>query len=309
MTANAPSAATAHTHNLRAIVAMLVSQAFFIGSDTVVKLAAEAGMPSGQIMGLRFPMALLLVLVLAWRARVLHHLHLATSKTVVTRAGLEIAIAFTFLGALPHLALGNITVVLQATPLIITALSAVLLAEQVGWRRWTATAVGFAGVVVVARPGGEGLNEWVIVALVCAILIAFRDLVTRRLSPHIPSIVVTLTTTAFVGVAGFAAAPFEEWVVLTWPLVGALAASAILVTGGNYFIIQAFRQGEVSVVSPFRYAVVIWAMMAAYAVWGDLPDSFDLAGGALIVGSGLYTFHRQNISRRRAEREAETPTV
>lgn len=309
MTALPTASAAAHTHNVRAIVAMLVSQAFFIGSDTVVKLAAEAGMPSGQIMAMRFPMALALVLGLAWRAGVLRHLRLAMSKIVVTRASLEIVIAFTFLAALPHLALGNITVVLQATPLIITALSAVLLAEQVGWRRWTATLVGFAGVVVVARPGAEGLNEWVIVALVCAIIIAFRDLVTRRLSPHIPSIVVTLTTTVFVGLAGFAAAPFEIWVPLTWPLVAALAASAVLVTGGNYFIIQAFRQGEVSVVSPFRYAVVIWAMAAAYLVWGDLPDGWDLAGGALIVGSGLYTFHRQNILRRRAERDAETPTV
>ncbi len=295
MTALSDRRAHGPTTQAGAILAMLVSQALFTSSDVFAKLAAQAGLPATQIMALRGLVAVALVAFLAWRMGALNRFPAALQPLVMLRAGMESAIAILFLIALPNMTLADITVILQAAPLILTGLSAWLLSESVGWRRWTATAVGFAGVVIVARPGGDGLNLFALMALACAFLIAGRDIVTRRLDPAIPTLAITLTTTSAVCATGFLGAPAQAWVPMTPWAWACLAGSAVFVSAGNYFVVQAFRSGEVSVVAPFRYAVVVWAMLAGFLVWREVPDAVAFLGAGLIVGSGLYTFHRQRV--------------
>ncbi len=283
--------------NLRGIVALLVSQALFVTSDSVVKLAG-AMMPVTQIMAIRGTMAVLIagtVLALTvdaakWR--------LAFQPLVAGRAALEALLAALFLFSLPHLALGDITVIMQITPLVITMLSALVLREFVGWRRWLAIVLGFVGVVLVAQPGAQAFNFYVITAVIVAILVAVRDLMTRRLDRSTPTTAVTFTTTLSVCVLGFAGAPLEVWQPLTVFGMLLLAASAVLVTMANVFIIRAFRGVDVSAVSPFRYFGVVWAIILGYAIWSDLPNSVAIAGTLLIVGSGLYTMHRETVRLR-----------
>lgn len=294
MGGNTPSAAA----NLRGIMAMLASQALFLMSDSIVKLAGETLAPS-QIMAVRGVMAVylvgaILVATVSWRKW-----YMVLRPLVVIRGIIEGAVAVFFLISLPHLQLGQITVISQVTPLILTVMSAVLLNEAVGRARWTAVAVGFIGVVLVAQPTVNGVSIHVVGALIMALLVVARDLVTRFIDPGVPTGVVTFTSTVAVCLMGFAGLETQPWAPLT-PLSGTLLAlSAILVTLGIVFVVIAFRDVEVSVVSPFRYSAVVWATLYGYLLWNEQPNGLALIGTALIILAGLYAMQQEALALRR----------
>jgi drug/metabolite transporter (DMT)-like permease len=284
--------------NLRGIFAMLASQALFLMSDSIVKLAGETLAPS-QIMAVRGLMAIylvgaILVATVSWRKW-----YMVLRPLVVIRGIIEGAVAVFFLLSLPHLQLGQITVISQVTPLILTVLSAVLLNEAVGRGRWAAVAVGFAGVVLVAQPTAEGVSIHVVGALIMALLVVARDLVTRFIDPGVPTGVVTFTSTVAVCLMGFAGLETQPWAPLTPASGTLLAASAILVTLGIVFVVIAFRDVEVSVVSPFRYSAVVWATLFGYLLWNEQPNGLALIGTALIVLAGLYAMQQEALALRR----------
>jgi drug/metabolite transporter (DMT)-like permease len=278
--------------NLRGIFAMLASQALFLMSDSIVKLAGETLAPS-QIMAVRGLMAVylvgaILVATVSWRKW-----YMVLRPLVVIRGIIEGAVAVFFLISLPHLQLGQITVISQVTPLILTVMSAVLLNETVGRGRWAAVAVGFVGVVLVAQPTAEGVSIHVVGALIMALLVVARDLVTRFIDPGVPTGVVTFTSTVAVCLMGFAGLETQPWAPLTPTSGTLLAASAILVTLGIVFVVIAFRDVEVSVVSPFRYSAVVWATLYGYLLWNEQPNGLALIGTALIVLAGLYAMQQE----------------
>ena len=290
---------TTHVANMRGIVAVLLAMALFVLSDSVVKLAGET-LPVTQIMSLRGVMAVALMGGLAAATVDVARWHLIAQPRVMLRAGLEATVAVLFLIALPKLPLADITAIQQVTPIALTVLSALVLKEAVGWRRWLAVLAGFAGVLMVIQPTGQGINVFALSALGCAILVSVRDLVTRKLDPAIPTALVSFTTTLSVCLAGFAGAPLQTWVMPDWRLLALLAASAVLVSLANIFIIRAFRGTEVSVVAPFRYAGVLWAITLGFLIWGHVPNALALAGTAILVASGLYIMHRETLRRRQA---------
>jgi drug/metabolite transporter (DMT)-like permease len=283
--------------NTRGILALLLSQGLFVSSDSFVKLAG-ATMPATQIMALRGLMAVTLaaaVLVLTvdrskWK--------LAAQPLVGVRAALEGTSAALFIISLPHLTLGDITVFMQFTPLSITLLAALVLGERVGWRRWAAIVTGLVGVILVAQPGGSSFSIYSVSAITVALLISVRDLVTRRLDPAIPTPAITLTTTMSVCALGVLGSPLQEWQPVQSHALWLLAGSAVLVTAANVSIIRAFRGTDVTVVSPFRYFGVLWALVLGYAIWRETPNLLAIAGTVLIVGSGLYTMHRESLRMR-----------
>lgn len=292
---------------------MLVAQGLFVASDTVIKLASEA-LPSTQIMAVRGTIATALMLGVVISRRELRPLPIATNSLVVLRAVSEAFVAMLFLLALPMLALPTITTILQATPLMLTALSAMVLAERVGWRRWLAVAIGFVGVVLVVQPRSHGVNPYALLALGSAALVAVRDLVTRQIDPAIPPTLVTLVTTIVVCLMGYAGAPFQDWQAMSARAIAYLGISAVLVSAGHIFIVNAFRGVEISVVSPFRYVAVVWSLIAGALVWASVPDSLALVGTLIIVASGVYTMHREARRRRdqlanRADRVAGASTL
>ena len=278
--------------NLRGIFAMLVSQALFLMSDSIVKLAGETLAPS-QIMAVRGMMATylvtaILVATVSWRKW-----PMVLRPLVVVRAIIEGAVAVFFLISLPHLQLGQITVISQVTPLILTVMSAVLLGESVGRARWTAVAMGFVGVVLVAQPTTEGVSIHVVGALIMALLVVARDLVTRYIDTSVPTGVVTFASTVAVCLLGFAGLEPQPWAPLTTNSVTLLAGSAVLVTLGILFVVNAFRDVEVSVVSPFRYSAVVWATLYGYLLWNERPNDVALVGTALIILGGLYAMQQE----------------
>ena len=280
------------TENLRGITLMVAARLVFAGSDTFTKLASE-GLPASEVVVLRNAISLPIVFFMAWRLGGLRHLGAFGDRVVLSRSVLEGTGTLAFVAALPYVMLGQSAVILLTVPIILVALSAALYKEEVGWRRWTAILIGFGGVVMVAGPFGGRPTYYLLLTQFTAIVWAFRDLVTSRIVGRIPSATVALINTVVVGLLAVPGALWQEWrgfgIEETLYLVG----SGILVAFANYLYIDALRTGAIAVVAPFRYTTALWATIAGFIVWGDIPDYLGVMGTLFIIGSGLYTFYRE----------------
>lgn len=291
--------------NARGIVAMIAAMSAFILNDTLVKLASDEGMPTGEILFLRGAIAVLLIgWVVAARGefrawRTLLH------KTVGWRTVGEVGATLIYLTALFKLPLANATVLMQTVPLASVAAAAWFFGEKVGLRRWTAVAIGFVGVVIVVQPGVGSFSVYSLLVLVAVGFVTLRDLITRVIPDEVPILLLTAATSAVVGLAGLGVGLFEDW---AWPSLTVwlyIAGSSITLTIAYYLIVVAMRAGEIGVVAPFRYVVIVWAIILGFVVWGDRPNELTLIGTAIIIATGVYTFHRERqISRRNAASEA-----
>jgi drug/metabolite transporter (DMT)-like permease len=155
--------------------------------------------------------------------------------------------------------------------------------------------LGFCGDLLLVRPSAEGFDRVSLVALLAAALVAARDLLTRKIGAETPSSIVSLTSTVAVALCALALAPYEQWAPIRRVETLYLAAAALLVTCGTMLVIAAYRHGDVGVVSGYRYAIAVFAVGVGYLVWGDIPDLVTTLGIATIIGSGLYTMHRQRV--------------
>lgn len=284
----------AHHQNRRGILAMVIAMAVFTTNDTAMKLALRE-FPVGQAMLVRGLFALAITVTVVTASGHLDKLRLLLRPAVILRAGFEAVGAVMFFTCLKRLALADLVAITQATPLIIAAYCAATGIAPMGWRRWAAVLTGFAGVLLIVRPGGSGFDPFLGVAVLSATFVAGRDLATRQIASEIPSTVILVTTSVAVLAIGAALSATEEWVPLRPGPVGLLAFASVFVSLGHFFAIVAFRDVDVAVVSPFRYSVMVWAVLAGLLVFGEQPSAATLAGSTLIVGSGLYTIHRERL--------------
>ena len=208
-----------------------------------------------------------------------------------------------FVTALPFIDLATASAVMFTTPLIVTALAVPLLGERVELRRWMAVAVGFAGVLVIIRPGSSLFDPWALLVLVSASYFAVYQIWTRQLTPvDSPETLIVYAAAAgalvtSVACPWFARAPDSMGDLLAFAGVGLVGAVAQL------FIVQALKRAPASTVSPIGYFELVTAVFFGYAVFGDLPDAVTWAGAGLIVGSGAWIAFR---GRSRAPRPGRT---
>jgi drug/metabolite transporter (DMT)-like permease len=278
---------------------MVLSGAFFLTNDTLVKLASET-LPSAELLFVRGALSVVCVLGLAAAFGALPKIGDIAKPAVLIRAATDVAATFAYLIALFHAPIANVTAINLASPLMLTAFAAFVMKEDVGWRRWCAVSVGFVGVLLIVRPASAGFDAYALLAAFAMVLHTTRDLLTRRIDKSTPSIVVSLGTAlgvtlvagAGTAVEGFRALDLREGLILIGASIG--------LTGGYFFLIVATRTGEVSAVQPFRYMALLWALIAGWSVWGQLPDAIGWTGYALLVASGLYVFHRESVRARAA---------
>jgi drug/metabolite transporter (DMT)-like permease len=203
--------------------------------------------------------------------------------------------------------LADATALAFSQPLFSVVLAAIVLHEKVRWRRWTATIVGFIGVLVMVRPGSHGLQPGAIVALCNAMSVAVSILLVRRLSAsEAPLMILTqfaLWSTLFLLVP---AIWFWRW---PTPFGWALAVGvSITATLGQYFWVQAFASGEMSAVAPFDYLRLPFAVFVGWMIWGDMPVVWTYVGAAIVIGSALYIAYReQQLARERRAAERTMP--
>lgn len=282
----------------------------FTINDAITKTLVET-MNQGQVMLVRGLFATVLIGALAWNQGALRMPRQAAHPMVALRVVGEVVATVLFLIALTRMPLANISAVLQALPLAVTMGAALFFGETVGWRRWLAIAAGFTGVMIIVRPGLEGFNAYSLLALVCVLFCAVRDLATKLIPAEVPSLLVSTITSAAITIVGaLLIPPFGGWSPMTGGEVGLLAVAAVLVLIGYQFIIMAMRLGDISFVAPFRYTALIWAILLGYLIFGDVPDGVMIVGASIVVGSGLYTLYRERmVGREKPAAESTAPNV
>jgi drug/metabolite transporter (DMT)-like permease len=204
-------------------------------------------------------------------------------------------IAFTH--GLRFLPVADATAINFVSPILIMALSVLILGETVGWRRWSAAAVGFLGVMIVMRPGTGAFQPAAFLPLLAAASWAGAAVVTRKMSGSDHA----LTTLSYSAVVGFlvlsALLPFD-WVTPGRAEIALGLGIGVLSTVAHWFVILAYRHGDASVLAPFSYTQLIAAGVLGYLVFGALPDGWTILGAGIIAASGLYTAYRARIRAR-----------
>ena len=275
--------------NLRGALAMLGATGLFIVNDAMIKLAAE-GLPAAQTIGVRGVFATVWVFLALLATGLWRQMHLALERRTVGRSLLDVGSTFTYLIALFNMPLALAVAIGQTSPLMILALSVVFLGERVGWQRWAAVVVGFAAVLLVVRPGGEGFSWWAGLSLLATAVNAARDIYTRVIPQRVPSLVITFATAVAVMATGLVATAVGGWVAMSGAQWALLFAASVFLAGAYHLVIVAMRHGEVSFVGGFRYASLPAAALTGWLVWGHLPDGLAVLGMLVIVAAGLYLF-------------------
>ena len=299
--------------NRRGIIAMCTAMACFVTNDALVKYTSES-MASAQLIFIRglFATALLLAVAtaqgaLTWpgqRARTatqgLRHL---LNRRVMLRAGLDAFATVAYLTALFNMQIGNATAINMAAPLFITLIAVLALGEKVSPARWVAVVCGFAGVLLIVQPAGDAFNSWALLCLLGTLAHAGRDLITRTIDKSVPSILITVATAVAVTVLAAAWTALQGWHAPSARQLALLAAASVFLSGGYYLIIVGMREGEMSVIAPFRYTGLLYALLVGWVVWRNVPNALAWAGIVLLMGAGLYIL-RSERNRARVGLEA-----
>ena len=276
---------------------MVASMALFAVEDMFLKLAA-ADLPVGMVIFAAgaFGAPIFMLMARAEGGRTLTRA--ALHPAVLARNAGEVVATFAYINALAVVPLSTVSAVLQALPLAVTLGAAVILRESVGWRRWSAIAVGFAGVLVVIRPGFDGFRPEALWVLVTVAGLALRDLATRAIPRDCTSAQVSawgLLSVTLLGAAMMVQGGVERPDAMqAATLLGAVVFGSV----GYWLVVSASRTGEVAVVAPFRYTRLVFAIAIGWAVFAETPDMPMLIGATMIIGSGLYALARERARKR-----------
>ena len=276
--------------NLRGSLFMVLAMLGFAIEDMALKRVAASGVPVGEVLVLFGAGGCLLFAALTRaRGEALWH-RAVVAPRMLLKAGFEVLGRLFYTLAIALTPLSSASAILQATPLVVVGGAALVFGEKVGWRRWAAILLGLAGVLVILRPGLDGFSAASLLAVAGLLGFAGRDLATRA-APRVLS-------NFQLGIYGFAAMVPTGAGLLLWqggaivPSATALAllCGAVVVGVGAYWALTvAMRAGEVSVVTPFRYTRLIFALILWVLVFGERPDAMTLIGSAIVVAAGLYT--------------------
>ena len=267
----------------------------YVLNDAVMKLLF-ADIDFFQAIFLRGLVSLPPLLILAFMTKtLLQKYSTKNQRLIIIRILAEIGTTVTFLTALKHMPLANVTAILQSLPLAITMAAAIFLGEPVGWRRWSAICVGFTGVLIIIRPGLAGFNSYSLLALAAVILLTVREISTRQLDNKVPTVTVALSTT--LGITAFAALMLigTEWAEINFVSWSLIIAAAAAVTVATLLSVVAMRTGDIGFVSPFRYTSLIGAIGLGILLFGEWPDGVTLLGAAIIAFAGIYSLYREQI--------------
>jgi len=288
--------------SLRGIAYMVLGVTAFSATDGLSKWMVMAA-PMLEIVAIRNALVLLMILPSLGRSGGLRALATRRAGAHALRAGLSIGALLTFFAALRELPLATSIAISFASPLFMTVGSVLLLGERVGWHRWLAVVVGFAGVVVIAWPDAGGMISWPAALMVLSSLFFALSMITVRwLARTETDIAMLFYQNAGMMLAGVAGLPFV-WQAPTPAGLGVIAAMAVTLVIGQVFMIRAFRAAPVAVVAPFEYLELLWASLIGYAVWSEEPAAHVWIGAAIVVASGLYITWRE----ARASRLAAPP--
>jgi drug/metabolite transporter (DMT)-like permease len=255
-----------------------------------------------QVLLLRTVFSLLPILIVVRHEGGTIRLRNARVWVCLGRGCLAVACFALFLAALPLMPLTDIFAIMMSAPLLILALSALILKEPVGFRRWIAVLVGFSAVLVMVRPGGDVSSRGALLAVGAVVVYSFAMILTRRLGSTESTGAMTFYSALIFLAVGLIAAPFT-WIRPTPTAFLLMAATGLLAGSAQYCLTEAFRIAPPSLVAPFEYTSLLWAMLFGFLVWGDVPTTLVLMSAAVVIVSGIYVLHDERATQRR-NREA-----
>jgi drug/metabolite transporter (DMT)-like permease len=288
------TAADERSARLAGIALMLAAISMFSFGDALGKFIV-ATYSVGQLMLLRACASLALLAPSIWRHR-FEFRRLDRPWLQLLRAVLSTLEVAAFFLAAAYLPLADVITYYLATPIFITALSAIVLREHVGWRRWSAVLIGFCGVLVALQPSAQTVTWPAMIALAGSMAFAVLMLITRSLRAT-PDIVLASTQFAGTLVFGMVVAPFG-WITPTWGSLSSFFASGAISVCALLCVNRSLKLAPASTVAPYQYSMIVWAVIFGYLVFGDVPSLATIAGAAIIIGAGLYIFLRErNLGR------------
>ena len=284
------------TPNLRGSLFMTASMAGFAIEDGFLKEVSRT-VPVGQAIAMMGMIGLAVFAAFALRAGDQPVPRSLLSRTMLLRSGFEITGRLFYALAIALTPISTASAILQAAPLVVVLGAAVIFGEKVGIVRWALILAGFLGVLIILKPGMEGFSPLSVLALVAMLGFAGRDLATRAAPLAL--------TNAQLGVAGFTMLTLSGLIIMAF--VGQVVVpdlrSVALIGFGALFGIAAYaaltlamRSGEITVVTPFRYTRLLFAIAAGFVIFGERPDAFTLAGSGLIVACGIVTLRHSRKS-------------
>ncbi|MGA9089000.1 MAG: DMT family transporter [Bradyrhizobium sp.] len=287
--ANISNAADDRSARLAGIALMLAAVCMFSFGDALGKFIV-ATYSVGQLMLLRASAALALLAPSMWRRRAEFRRIERPWLQLVRVALSTLEIAAFFLAA-AYLPLADVVTYYMATPIFVTALSAMVLRERVGWRRWSAILLGFCGVLIALQPSVQAVTWPAMIALAGSLAFSGLLLITRSLRAT-PDIVLASAQFSGTLVFGIVVAPFG-WITPTWSQLGLFFAAGAISVGALLCVNRSLKLAPASTVAPYQYSMILWAVMFGYVVFGDVPQPPTALGAAIIVGAGLYIFLRE----------------
>lgn len=282
-------------HNLTGIAMMCVGVACLSVNDAIAKILTASYSPV-QILFMRnlvaLPFALLVTVTMggpgALRSR--------RPAAHLLRGVLWIGATILFFTSIMHLPLAEATALVFVAPLFITALSALFLAEAVGWRRWLAVIAGFIGVLVIIRPGGDAFQPVSLLPVATAFVYALLMLSARWVDPRESVWTLLLYLTAVGALLSDFLAPFF-WTAIHPGDIWLFAAIALFGTAGMTMMTQAFRLAPAALVAPLDYTALPWAATLGWLIWNDVPDFATFLGATIIIASGVFIILRERAAK------------
>ena len=282
------------SENFRGALLMMISMGAFVLNDAFVRLAGDT-LPLGQILFIRGLLTTAVLLAFALYGGVFR---LTVSKAdkwrIFFRSFAEALTAYFFLTAVMNMPFANVTAILQILPVTVTLAAAFVFKEKVGVFRITLIILGFLGVILIINPSTDGFNFYAFYALIAVVLITIRDLITRKLSSEVPTLIPTVS--ASIGVL-----LFSIILMINTPLQSLNTQNSIYIILAAFFIIFGYysavlvmRSGEISFISPFRYTAILFALILGFIFFDEQPDKIALLGIVIVMLSGIILMMRNS---------------
>ncbi|TRW95107.1 DMT family transporter [Paracoccus sp. M683] len=282
-----------HGDNLRGAMLMCVAMVFFTLNDTVMKFVTQ-DLPLYQSITIRGGVVMLGLIFLTLREG---GLRLRLPRRAVLPMALrlvgEVGSTILFLNALKHMAIGDLSAIMQSLPLAVMLAAALFFGESLGWRRILAVLVGLAGVLMILRPGTSAFTVWSALGLGSVALVVLRDLATRMFSREISSSTIAFYAAVSVTLSAALLSIEEGWQRPTVEQAALLVLAGAFLTVGYMTVVATMRVGEISFVAPFRYVSLVVAILLGLVVFGEWPDLWTWIGAGLIVSAGIYSIWRE----------------
>lgn len=283
------------------ILLTLLAMFLFASMDAVSKVLVQT-LTVPQILWFRFMVFTLLAMAVLYRRGLRRTFHSGQPLLQCFRALLIVVENGIFVLAFRYLPLADAHAILAATPLIVIALSVLMLGEKVGLRRWLAVVAGFAGVLLIVRPGFREIGPGILIALIGTAMWGLYQILVRMCARTDAS-ETTWLWSAVVGLCATTLVGPSNWV---WPDTSGwlmLVAVALIGSFGHLALIKSLSLAEASALQPYSYTLFLWVIPIGYLCFDDIPDVWTLAGGAVILAAGIYAWHRERV--RAGERRTD----